>query len=383
MLSFLIKINHMNFVISATALLKHLKSIGGVLNSNNTIPILDCFLFEINKKELTLSASDLETTITTIVNVESSDVGSIAIPAKTLLDSLVNLPEQPISFIIDKAKYSIKLKTETGAYHISGQNGDEYPKMPQLDSQSSIVIKSDVLANAINKTIFATGNDDLRPVMSGVFCQFSELNSIFVATDAHKLVRYTRTDAKAGVASSFIMPKKPLNVLKTLLTGVDDAVKVEFNKTNALFSFGNVNLICRLIDGKYPNYEAVIPKQNPNKLSVDRSLFLGALKRVSVFSNKATHQMRLKVTGSQLRISAEDLDFANDGTELLTCTYIGEDMEIGFNSRFLVEMVSNLDCDEIIIEMSTPNRAGIILPNNKANPAEDILMLVMPVMLNN
>ncbi len=383
MVSFLIKINLMNFVISATALLKHLKSIGGVLNSNNTIPILDCFLFEINKKELTLSASDLETTITTIVNVESSDVGSIAIPAKTLLDSLVNLPEQPISFIIDKAKYSIKLKTETGAYHISGQNGDEYPKMPQLDSQSSIVIKSDVLANAINKTIFATGNDDLRPVMSGVFCQFSELNSIFVATDAHKLVRYTRTDAKAGVAASFIMPKKPLNVLKTLLTGVDDAVKVEFNKTNALFSFGNVNLICRLIDGKYPNYEAVIPKQNPNKLSVDRSLFLGALKRVSVFSNKATHQMRLKVTGSQLRISAEDLDFANDGTELLTCTYIGEDMEIGFNSRFLVEMVSNLDCDEIIIEMSTPNRAGIILPNNKANPAEDILMLVMPVMLNN
>jgi DNA polymerase-3 subunit beta len=373
----------MNFVISATALLKHLKSIGGVLNSNNTIPILDCFLFEINKKELTLSASDLETTITTIVNVESSDVGSIAIPAKTLLDSLVNLPEQPISFIIDKAKYSIKLKTVTGAYHISGQNGEEYPKMPQLDSQSSIVIKSDVLAKAINKTIFATGNDDLRPVMSGVFCQFSELNSIFVATDAHKLVRYTRTDAKAGVAASFIMPKKPLNVLKTLLMGVDDAVKVEFNKTNALFSFGNVNLICRLIDGKYPNYEAVIPKQNPNKLSVDRSLFLGALKRVSVFSNKATHQMRLKVTGSQLRISAEDLDFANDGTELLTCTYIGEDMEIGFNSRFLVEMVSNLDCDEIIIEMSTPNRAGIILPNNKANPAEDILMLVMPVMLNN
>ncbi len=383
MVSFQNKKNHMNFVISATALLKHLKSIGGVLNSNNTIPILDCFLFEINKKELTLSASDLETTITTIVNVESSDIGSIAIPAKTLLDSLVNLPEQPISFIIDKAKYSIKLKTETGAYHISGQNGEEYPKMPQLDSQSSIVIKSDVLANAINKTIFATGNDDLRPVMSGVFCQFSELNSIFVATDAHKLVRYTRTDAKAGVAASFIMPKKPLNVLKTLLTGVDDAVKVEFNKTNALFSFGNVNLICRLIDGKYPNYEAVIPKQNPNKLSVDRSLFLGALKRVSVFSNKATHQMRLKVTGSQLRISAEDLDFANDGTELLTCTYIGEDMEIGFNSRFLVEMVSNLDCDEIIIEMSTPNRAGIILPNNKANPAEDILMLVMPVMLNN
>ncbi len=373
----------MNFVVSASTLLKHLKSIGGVLNSNNTIPILDCFLFEINKDELVLSASDMETTITTSLKVESNETGSIAIPAKTLLDALSNLPEQPISFILDKTKHSIKLKTETGDYNISGQNGEEYPKLPALESQSSIIIKSDVLGNAINKTIFATGNDDLRPVMSGVFCQFTESNSIFVATDAHKLVRYTRNDAKAGASASFIMPKKPLNVLKSLLAGVDDAVKVDFNKTNALFSFGNVNLVCRLIDGKYPNYEAVIPKQNPNKLTVDRSAFLGALKRVSVFSNKATHQIRVKVAGSQLRVSAEDLDFANEGHETLTCTYVGEDMEIGFNSRFLVEMVSNLECDEITIEMSAPNRAGIILPNNKANPSEDILMLVMPVMLNN
>ena len=205
----------MNFVVSASTLLKHLKSIGGVLNSNNTIPILDCFLFEINKDELVLSASDMETTITTSLKVESSETGNIAIPAKTLLDALSNLPEQPISFILDKTKHSIKLKTETGDYNISGQNGDEYPKLPALESQSSIVIKSDVLANAINKTIFATGNDDLRPVMSGVFCQFTEVNSIFVATDAHKLVRYTRNDAKAGASASFIMPKKPLNVLNT------------------------------------------------------------------------------------------------------------------------------------------------------------------------
>jgi len=373
----------MNFVISASTLLKHLKSISGVLNTSNTIPILDCFLFEISKGELTVSASDMETTITTSLKVDSNDSGNIAIPAKTLMDSLANLPEQPISIIIDKSKHAVKLKTETGDYNISGQNGDEYPKMPRLDSQTSIVIKSDILASAINKTIFATGNDDLRPVMSGVFCQFTEVNSIFVATDAHKLVRYTRNDAKAGATASFIMPKKPLNVLKSLLMGVDDAVKIEFNKTNALFSFGNVNLICRLIDGKYPNYEAVIPKQNPNKLTIDRSAFVGALKRVSVFANKATHQVRVKVAGSQLRISAEDLDFANEGHELLTCTYIGEDMEIGFNARFLLEMVSNLDSDEIVIEMSAPNRAGIILPANNANPAEDILMLVMPVMLNN
>lgn len=373
----------MNFVVSASVLLKHLKSIGGVLNTNNTIPILDCFLLELSKGELTLSASDMETTITTSLKVESNDSGNLAIPAKTLLEALANLPEQPISFIIDKAKHSVKLKTETGDYNISGQNGDEYPKLAKLESQSSIVIKSDVLANAINKTIFATGNDDLRPVMSGVFCQFNENNSIFVATDAHKLVRYTRTDAKAGTAASFIMPKKPLNVLKSLLAGIDDAVKIEFNKTNALFSFGNINLVCRLIDGKYPNYEAVIPKQNPNKLTIDRSSFLGALKRVSVFANKATHQIRVKVTGSQLRVSAEDLDFANEGHELLTCTYVGEDMEIGFNSRFLVEMVSNLECDEIVLEMSAPNRAGIILPSNSSNPSEDVLMLVMPVMLNN
>jgi len=373
----------MNFVVSSSALLKHLKSIGGVLSTNNTVPILDCFLFEIDKGQLTISASDMETAITTTLNVESNTSGLIAIPAKTLIETLSNLPEQPVSFIIDKNKFTTKIKTVNGDYSISSHNGDDFPKMNKVETETSIIIKSDVLASAINKTIFATGNDDLRPVMNGVFCQFTETNSIFVATDAHKLVRYTRNDAKAGANASFIMPKKPLNVLKTLLTGIDDAVKIEFNKTNALFSFGNVNMICRLVDGKYPNYEAVIPKQNPNKLTVDRSAFLGALKRVSVFSNKATHQIRVKIAGSQLTINAEDLDFANEGHETLTCTYVGEDMEIGFNSRFLIEMVSNMESDEIVLEMSAPNRAGIILPHNKSNPSEDLLMLVMPVMLNN
>ncbi len=373
----------MNFVVSSSTLLKHLKSISGVLNSSNTIPILDCFLFELNNGGLTLYASDMETTITTSVKVESSENGSIAIPAKTLLEALSNLPEQPVSFIIDSKKFSAKLKTETGDYTLTGHNGDEYPKLPKVEAPTSVIIKSDVLGNAINKTIFATGNDDLRPVMSGVFCQFTDENSIFVATDAHKLVRYTRNDAKAGASAAFIMPKKPLNVLKNLLAGIDDAVKVEFNKTNAYFSFGNINLVCRLIDGKYPNYEAVIPKQNPNKLTVDRASFLGALRRVSVFANKATHQIRLKIAGSQLTISAEDLDFANEGHETLMCTYVGEDMEIGFNSKFVLEMLTNLESDEVTIEMSAPNRAGIIVPTQKANPAEDVLMLVMPVMLNN
>ena len=222
-----------------------------------------------------------------------------------------------------------------------------------------------------------------RPVMSGVFCQFSEDHSIFVATDAHKLVRYTRHDARAGMSAAFIMPKKPLQLLRGLLTGLDDAVKIDFNKTNALFHFGMVTVVCRLIDGKYPNYEAVIPKQNPNKLTVDRSTFLGALKRVSIFSNKATHQVRVKIAGSQLTISAEDHDYANEAKEQLLCTYTGQDMEIGFNSRFLLEMLNNLESDEIQLEMSAPNRAGIISPAAKINPSEDVLMLVMPVMLNN
>jgi DNA polymerase-3 subunit beta len=373
----------MNFVVSTTTLLKHLKSISGVLNSSNTLPILDNFLFEISSQSLVIHASDMETTITTKLKVESKDSGNIAIPARPLMDTLSNFPEQPLTFSIDTKAFGIKIITDNGEYKLSGHNGDEFPRVPKIEGASSIAIKSDIVASAITKTIFATGNDDLRPVMCGVFCQFSETESLFVATDAHKLVRYKRTDTKSTSSASFILPKKPLNLLKSLLAGIDDAVNLDYNKTNASFTFGNISLVCRLIDGKYPNYEAVIPKQNPNKLSIDRSAFIGALKRVSIFSNKATHQIRLKIAGSQLNISAEDIDFANEAHERLTCTYQGEDMEIGFNSKFLLEMVSNLEGDEINIELSAPNRAGIITPSKKDNPSEDILMLVMPVMLNN
>ena len=372
----------MKFIVSSSYLLKQLQVLGSVINSSNTLPILDNFLFELDNNTLTVSASDLETTMSATLEIDSTSQGSVAVPAKLLLDILKTFPEQPLTFTVEENS-TIEISSNSGKYAIAYAPGAEFPKAVSLDDPSSTVVPAEVLATAISKTIFAAGNDDLRPVMSGVFCQFTDENSIFVATDAHKLVRYTRNDAKAGASASFIMPKKPLNVLKNLLAGVDDAVKVEFNKTNAYFSFGHINLVCRLIDGKYPNYEAVIPKQNPNKLTVDRPAFLGAIRRVSVFANKATHQIRLKIAGSQLTISAEDLDFANEGHETLTCTYVGEDMEIGFNSRFLVEMISNLDCDEISLEMSAPNRAGIILPSNNSNPAEDILMLVMPVMLNN
>lgn len=375
----------MKFIVSSSSLLKQLQSISGVLNSSNTLPILDNFLFEIDKGQLTISASDLETTMTTVLAIESKDAGNIAIPAKLLLDTLKTFPEQPLTFSIDPKKYSIEISSDYGKYKLTGHNGDEFPRVPKMEAASSMELPAEVLASAINKTIFATGNDELRPVMSGVFLQLAADNITFVATDAHKLVRYRRTDVASPASASFILPKKPLNLLKNLLSNpANDAIlRIEYNKTNAFFQFGNTSLICRLIDGKYPNYEAVIPKENPNQLVVDRQAILGSIKRVSIFSNKTTHQVRLRISGSELNISAEDLDFANEANERLTCQYSGEDMEIGFNSRFLMEMLNNLQSDEIHLEMSAPNRAGLVFPGKAETDGEDILMLVMPVMLNN
>ena len=242
-------------------------------------------------------------------------------------------------------------------------------------------LTGEIISKAINKTIFATGNDDLRPVMSGVFCQFTPNDIIFVATDAHKLVLYKREDSQANGSSSFILPKKPLNLLKSNISG-DEEVKVEYNESNAVFTFGDIIMICRLIDGKYPNYEAVIPKENPNVLIIDRLQFLSSIRRVSIFANKTTHQIKLKLAGSELSLSAEDLDFSNEANERLTCNYNGDDLEIGFNSRFLMEMLNNIDTKEVRLEMSEPSRAGLLMPVDGANPAENILMLVMPVMLN-
>jgi DNA polymerase-3 subunit beta len=373
----------MKFIVSSTSLLKQLQAISGVLNTNNSLPILDNFLFEIDKNQLKISASDLETTITTVINIESKDTGNIAVPAKLLLETLKTFADQPLTFSIDLKKFGIEIISDYGKYKLTGHNGDEFPKLPALESTSSLDIDASVLASAINKTIFAAGNDDLRPVMSGVFCQLSADNITFVATDAHKLVRYRRNDAHAKGESAFIIPKKPLTLLRNTLSGVSGNVTVQYNNTNAFFSYENTNIICRLIDGKYPNYDAVIPKNNPQKLTIDRLSFLNSIKRVSIFSNKTTHQIRLKIAGSELSISAEDLDFSNEASERLTCQYAGEDMEIGFNSKFLAEMLSNLNSENVNLEMSAPNRAGILLPSENENKQEDILMLVMPVMLNN
>lgn len=371
----------MNFIVSSNTLLRHLQSISGVLSTSNTLPILDNFLFDINEGELTISASDLETTMRTKLNVEANESGKIAIPAKLLLEILKNLPDQPCTFLVDNENFGIEISYDNGKSKMVGYNGNEYPKIPAIEKKSNLKVTGEIISKAINKTIFATGNDDLRPVMSGVYCQFSPSDLTFVATDAHKLVCYKRTDSQAEGSASFILPKKPLNLLKSNLRG-DEEVLLEFNESNAVFSFNDIELICRLIDGKFPNYEAVIPKENPNVLTVDRQQLLGSLKRVSIFSNKSTHQVKLKMAGSELSLFAEDIDFSNESNERLTCSYDGEDMEIAFNSKFLMEMLSNIDTPEIKIRMSAPNRAGILVPSNPENENEDILMLVMPVMIN-
>tara|TARA_B110000003_G_scaffold31052_1_gene28976 strand:+ start:6186 stop:7301 length:1116 start_codon:yes stop_codon:yes gene_type:complete len=371
----------MKFIVSSSQLLKQLQVLGGVINNNNTLPILDNFLFEISENHLKVSASDLETTMSSIVAIESDSSASIAISARLLLDTLKTFPDQPLTFKTEGDNI-IEISSDQGKYDMAYFGGDEFPKSVNLPSPSKTVIPSNILATAISKTIFAAGNDDLRPVMSGVFFQFSSENLTFVATDAHKLVKYTRTDVTADKTSEFIMPKKPLNLLKGILGGEEDVI-IEYNDANAKFTFENFVLICRLIDGKYPNYEAVIPKENPNKLTVERASFQNSVRRVSIFSSKTTHQIRLKMAGTELNISAEDVDFSNKADERLSCDYQGDDMQIGFNSRFLSEMLGNLSSSEVLIEMSLPNRAGILTPIDGTEVGEKITMLVMPVMLNN
>ncbi|MEK8181220.1 DNA polymerase III subunit beta [Flavobacterium buctense] len=372
----------MKFIVSSSYLLKQLQVLGSVINSSNTLPILDNFLFELDHKILTVSASDLETTMSATLEIDSTSKGSVAVPAKLLLDILKTFPEQPLTFTVEENS-TIEISSNSGKYAIAYAPGEEFPKSVSLDNPSSTVVPSEVLATAISKTIFAAGNDDLRPVMSGVFFQFSPEGLIFVATDAHKLVKYARTDVKASEVADFIMPKKPLNILKGILGTSESDVTIEYNDSNATFSFDSYVLTCRLIDGKYPNYEAVIPKENPNKLMINRVLLLNSVRRVAIFSNKTTHQIRLKIAGAELNISAEDIDYSNKAEERLTCDYQGDDMQIGFNSRFLSEMLTNLQSDEIMLEMSMPNRAGILTPIDGLDDGETVTMLVMPVMLNN
>ncbi len=372
----------MKFIVSSSALLKQLSSINGVVTNNPVVPILENFLFEINDSTLTITASDLETSMITEIQVEARENGRIAAPAKILLETLKNLPDQPVTFTIDEETYTIEISSSNGRYKLSGENATDFPRVPVVKGGNAIEIPSNVLSRAINKTIFAVSNDELRPAMTGIFVQLRSDNVTFVATDGHRLLRYRRTDIATSQEASLIIPRKAFTLLKSTLPTEPTAVRVEFNNSNAFFSFDNIRMICRLIDERYPDYENVIPVQNPNKLVIDRASLLSSVRRISIYSNKTTHQIRLKLSGSELQVSAEDLDFSNEANERLACQYEGEDMEIGFNAKFLIEMLNNLDSDEITFELSTPNRAGLLMPiANEEN--ESVLMLVMPVMLNN
>ncbi|MEN9521952.1 MAG: hypothetical protein RL065_329 [Bacteroidota bacterium] len=377
------KQTNMKFTVSSSLLLKRLQLLSGVLNNNNPLPILDNFLFELNKGSLFIYACDLETTMTTKLEVESNSKGKIALPNKLLLDILKTFSEQPLTFSFEEKSHAVEISSDYGKYKLTGFDGEEYPSMPETKDMTTLSVSTSGLARAISKTIFATGADELRPVMSGVFCQLSKDNITFVATDAHKLVRYIRKDFSSSKEAAFILPRKPLNLLKTTLNEAGEMVDFSFNDKNASFDLGHTTLICRMIEGKYPNYQAVIPTDNPNRLTIEKGSLHSSVRRVSIFSNKSTHQVRFKIAGSELQISAEDIDYNNEAIERLGCTYSGEDLEIGFNARFLNEMLSNIDAQEINIEMSAPNRAGIITPTISDDNQEDLLMLVMPVMLNN
>ena len=372
----------MRFIVSTSILLKQLQAINGASSSSTVLPILENFLFEIKDNTLTISATDLQTSMVTSLQIEAKEEGKVAMPSKILIETLKTLPDQPVAFFVDNNTLAIEISAGDGKYKLSGENPEDFPKIPVIDNAHTVNMPAPILAEAISKTIFAVSNDELRPAMSGVLVQLGDKAITFVSTDAHKLVRYRRSDIGVEKPASLILPKKALSLLKSSLPSEDINISIEYNSTNAFFSFGNINLICRLIDERYPDYEAVIPQVNPNKLTVDRLLFLNTLRRVVIFANKTTHQVRLKISGSELNISAEDLDFSNEAHERLGCQFEGEDMEIGFNAKFLVEMLNNLASEEVVIEMSTANRAGLLIPA-VAEENEDILMLVMPVMLNN
>jgi len=371
----------MKFSVSSSDLLKQLQIAGGAIGSNPVLPILEDFLFTIDNNKLTVSATDLETSIKTEIEVNADKSGTVAVPAKILLDTLKELPQQPITFNVNEENFGIEITSHYGKYKLAGENGEDFPKIPEPDSVDAVTLSSSVLSQAINKTLFATSNDELRPAMTGVYLQVDFNKIIFVATDAHKLVKQGFNSIESQVSTSFIIPKKALTLLKNALPG-DGEVNLSFNNANAFFAFNNINLVCRLIDARYPDYNAVIPTDNPNLLTLGRADFLNSLKRIAIYANKTTNQVILNINDGSLTVSAQDLDFSNEATEQLACTYTGEPLTIGFNAKFLIEMLNVLESDEVKMELSTPTRAGILLPSEEEEE-EEILMLVMPVMLSN
>lgn len=371
----------MQFIASTSALLKHLQTAGGAIANNPPLSILEDFLLEVTNGVLTISATDMETSVSTSVEVDAEEDIKIAVPAKILLETLKALPDQPLSFIIDAENYSVEVRSMNGKYKLSGEDGDNYPSVPKASTGNGLFMESSALSKAISKTLFAVGTDDLRPAMTGVFFSLSPNGISFVATDAHKLVKYHRKDFVSSSEASFIVPRKALQLLKSALPSQNEMVEVSYSSTNVQFKFNNTVIICRLIDARFPDYNVVIPLNNSNRLSINRPDFLGSIKRISLFSNKTNYQVVLKLNADSIVISAQDIDFANEANERLECTYVGDEMDIGFNARFLSEVLTVIDGDEIRMDMSTASKAAVIIPDT-TNENEEILMLVMPIILN-
>ncbi|MFD2918943.1 DNA polymerase III subunit beta [Terrimonas rubra] len=370
----------MKFIASSSALLKQLQHISGVINTNTVLPILEDFLFEIENNTLTVVATDLETVMRVQLEVEAKDSGRVCIPAKILIDSLKNLPDQPLTFNIDK-NYAVEITSDNGKYKVMGEDPNNFPKEPTADDTASFTMPATALVTAISKTLFATSSDDLRPAMTGVFFELTTKSLQFVATDAHRLVRYKRKDVKGAKDDSFIVPRKPLNLLKAAIPDNNDELTINYNSNHLFVQHGTTRMSCRLIDARFPDYKVVIPADNPYRLTVNKSDFQSALRRISIFSNKSTNQVALSISGSELQLTAQDIDFSFEGNERMKCTYNGEDLVIAFNAKFLIEMLNASEGEDVNMELSTPTKAGLIKPTEQ-DENEELLMLVMPLMLN-
>lgn len=373
----------MKFVVSATTLLSHLQAISRVISTKNTMAILDNFLIEIKGTTLTATASDMETTLTTSLSLDSSEGDiSFAVSAKIVMDILKEFPEQPLTIEVTE-NMNVIISSDNGRFNIVASLADEYPQGKPLDEDklTTITFSVSILERGISKSLFATADDELRPVMNGVFFDITDESVTFAASDAHKLVRIKNSSVHGSDNASFILHKKPASLLRNILAKEKGNVLVEFDAKNACFTLSNYKMVCRLIDGRYPNYNSVIPVNNPNKMTIDRVSLMTTLKRVAVCSSQASNLIKIKLTDNLAEISAQDIDFSISATETIPCQYQGEPLSIGFKSSFLVEILQNIDAADVILEFADSTRAGVILPFDAEND-EDVLMLLMPMMLN-
>ena len=373
----------MKFVVSSAALYGHLQAIGRVINSKSTLPILDCFLFSLEGNQLSITASDNETTLDTKLEVVESDGNyQFAIPSKTLLDAIKELPEQPVAFEVNAQTMEITIQYMNGKYSMMGQSADEYPMAALMGENTvSFTIEADTLLGGINRTIFATADDELRPVMNGIYFDITTEDITMVASDGHKLVRNKNFATKGNEKAAFILPKKPATLLKNPLGKEQGSVSIDFDDRNATFTMPNYRMVCRLIEGRYPNYNSVIPQNNPHKVTIDRAILLSALKRVSVFSSQASSLIKLRLQDNQLVLSGQDIDFSTSAEESINCNYAGSPMSIGFKATCLIDILNNISGQDVIIELADPSRAGVLVPAEQEEN-EDLLMLLMPMMLN-